>query len=322
MLKKLLQIFIFFNIFLTISYSEDVILTKIENIDIKGNSYFPLFIGAKWTWTLEMFGTKSIFNWEIIECYEITDPKNNLNKVIAFKTICKEINSEWFFIEYDNFICFYEKIDNNYQIQKLIPINPKIGDKWSENSNINIVSTITDEFIKVDTETEDKKKIGYKIFRKNIGLYDLYEIEKKDNETIYTKWTLNEFNKNEIKKQDEDIVIKNSDETYIENEISEKKKINTNEKIENEINKETENYLIKDLKNDKSYIQIGAFSILNNVIPILNKSKEYNYNVFIYLDKDNLYKLLIEIDKDEDSNLNFIKNNIEEKAFLKQKRKR
>ncbi len=325
MIKKTLIISIFLIIY-TIGYPQDVSLIKIDSCSVKGSSYFPLFVGAKWTWTLEMFGTKNTFSWEIIECYEITDSKNNLEKVIGFKTVCKEIDSEWFFIEYDGFICFYEKVDNIYEIQKIMPINPKIGDKWSENSRLNMVSTITDEFIKIDTETEDKNTIGYKIFRKDMGLYDLYEVEKKGSETVYTKWTLNEYKNISNESEKENILVKkdeNDSNSTTTTTIIKEKEIESNTTFynnEEEIN--NSDYFIKSLKSDKSYIQIGSFTTINNAIKIVNKSKKYNYNTFIYLDKDNLYKVLIEIDRDEEKNIQFIKNNIEAGAFFKKRKNR
>ncbi|HOJ64522.1 MAG TPA: hypothetical protein PLE45_08885 [Spirochaetota bacterium] len=333
MSKKILTILIFLNILFLVA-GEDVTLTKIEATSVKGNAYFPLFVGAKWTWSLEMFGSKNLFSWEIIEAYEITDLKNNLDRVIGFKTICKEIESEWFFIEKDGYISFYEKGDNGYDIQKIIPLNPKIGDRWNENFRINTISTITDEFIKIDTETEDKKTIGYKIFRKDIGLFDLYEIEKKDNDTIYTKWTLNEYKKyNENEKKD--IVINENkqdtttDNTIVtENKISEDKDIIENiDEYESKESKKIDyssdysKYFIKELNKNKSYIQIGSFSIIDNAIKILENATSYNYNIFIYFDKDGYYKVLIEIEKEEDKNIQFIRKNIEEKAFFKQRKR-
>lgn len=315
MLKKILILFISF-ITVIVTFSQDAQFTKIETTSIKGNSYFPLFVGAKWTWTLEMFGNRNVFSWEITEVYEITDPKNNLQKVIGFKTICKEIESEWFFIEYDGYICFYEKMDNGYDIQKIIPVNPKIGDKWRENFRTNSISTMTDEFVKVDTETDDKKTIGYKIFRKDIGLFDLYEIEKKDNETIYTKWTLNEYKKYGDSKNE---VVLKQDDSY--KKIENKKRVDHIIENIDEYKDDYSRYLIKELNKSKSYIQIGSFALINNALKILKNSETYNYKTFIYLDKDNYYKVLIEIDKEEEKNIQFVRRNIEEKAFFKQRRK-
>lgn len=322
---------------------------------LKGNSYFPLFSGAKWSWTLEMDGAKTDFTWEIKGIYSVTDEKNNLDGVTAFFVECKELDGTWYFIETDGFISFYEKIDTEYIITKFFPLNPKIGDKWTSNYRINTVSSVTDDFVKVDIETDDLSTIGYRLYRKNIGLFDLYELEKTDKEELMTKWTLKDyasFDSNTIPKIDNNSVTKNIiaavetssddisvkmdefetdelDSSFIppvkiiaDNDTDTEEVVSTEEpEVELLIENPEESYFIPNLDADKNYIQIGSFAMLANAINFyLDKTGIPDFELCIFKDVDGLYKVLVETDASNTSIIESVRSKIEPKSFFKQRK--
>lgn len=333
-----------------IVFSQDIKILDGTGI-LKGNSYFPLFSGAKWSWTLEMGGAKTDFTWEIKGLYNVTDEKNNLNGALAFYVECKELDGTWYFIENDGFISFYEKIDTDYILTKFFPLNPKIGDKWTSNYRINTVSSVTDDFVKVDIETDDLSTIGYRLYRKNIGLFDLYELEKTDKEELMTKWTLKDyssFDSKTIPKIDDNSLTKTiiatveassdnnlvkmdefeteeSDSTNISsvNIVSDTEDVVSTEEPEVEllIENPEESYFIPNLNSDKNYIQIGSFAMLSNAINFyLDKTGISGFKLCIFKDVDGLYKVLVETDAYDTSIIESVRNKIEPKSFFKQRK--
>ncbi|HNZ26881.1 MAG TPA: hypothetical protein PLG34_08060 [Spirochaetota bacterium] len=351
----------YFHIILLLSLCSAVFSQDIKNLDgdgvLKGNSYFPLFSGAKWSWTLEMDGAKTDFTWEIKGLYSVTDVKNNLEGVAAFYVECKELDGSWYFIENEGFISFYEKIDTEYVITKFFPLNPKIGDKWTSNYRINTVSSVTDDFVKVDIESDDLSTVGYRLYRKNIGLFDLYELEKTDKEELMTKWTLKEyssFDPNTIPKiddssssetaiasvenlsDDSSIKIDEFDENdeFYSSDNSEVSVVADKDPIDEEavsveepevellIETPEESYFIPNLKVDKNYIQIGSFAMLANAINFYldKKTGIPGFKFCIFKDVDGLYKVLIETDAYDSTIIDSIRKKIEPKSFFKQRK--
>ena len=179
---------------LTLLFAQNPTITKIDEKNIKlGNKYFYAFEGAKWEWTLDLLGSKSNFAWSIAGVYKITDTQNGLSNKIGLQSQCKQLGTTWYFIEHDGFLCKYEKNDSTYTITKFLPLSPKIGTKWIADSRQNIVTSVTDDFVKIEVEGDKKATSGYKLFRKNVGLYDLFEIEKNKNGQVTTKWTLTKY---------------------------------------------------------------------------------------------------------------------------------
>jgi hypothetical protein len=179
---------------LAVAFAENPTITKIDEKNIKlGNKYFYAFEGAKWEWTLDLLGSKSNFAWSIAGVYKITDTQNGLSNKIGLQSQCKQLGTTWYFIEHDGFLCKYEKNDSTYTITKFLPLSPKIGTKWIADSRQNIVTSVTDDFVKIEVEGDKKATSGYKLFRKNVGLYDLFEIEKNKNGQVTTKWTLTKY---------------------------------------------------------------------------------------------------------------------------------
>ena len=179
---------------LVLTFAQSPTFTKIDEKNIKlGNKYFYAFEGAKWEWTLDLLGSKSNFAWSITGVYKITDTQNGLSNKIGLQTQCRQLDSTWYFIEHDGFLCKYEKNDSTYTITKFLPLSPKIGTKWIADSRQNVVTSVTDDFVKIEVEGDKKATSGYKLFRKNVGLYDLFEIEKNKNGQVTTKWTLTKY---------------------------------------------------------------------------------------------------------------------------------
>ena len=179
---------------LALTFAQSPTFTKIDEKNIKlGNKYFYAFEGAKWEWTLDLLSSKSSFAWSVAGVYKITDSQNGLTNKIGLQTQCRQLDSTWYFIEYDGFLCKYEKNDSTYMITKFMPLTPKIGMKWIADSRQNVVTSVTDDFVKIEVEGDKKATSGYKLFRKNVGLYDLFEIEKNRNGQVTTKWTLTKY---------------------------------------------------------------------------------------------------------------------------------
>ena len=147
---------------LTFIFAEAPTITKIDEKNIKlGNKYFYAFEGAKWEWTLDLLGNKSNFAWSIAGVYKITDSQNGLANKIGLQTQCRQLDTTWYFIEYDGFLCKYEKNDSTYTITKFLPLTPKIGTKWIADSRQNVVTSVTDDFVKIEVEDDKKATSGY-----------------------------------------------------------------------------------------------------------------------------------------------------------------
>ena len=320
-MKKIILILLIISM-TSLIIAQDIIIRDIDSPDgLNGSQYFPLFVGAKWIWDVKGMGNITKINWELVSAHKITDTKNNLGDLTAFKLKIsfdieeKEMTDEFYVFEYQAFICFYRKVGNDYKIEKVIPVNPLIDNKWVANNTEYKVVERKDNTVKIESVNEEIDKYGYQIFIKDIGPYEIFEYyssgEKKEDvmmtlvdsvayEDLYEK--PQQKIAEEIPQEDKELYKENN--TPQENKKEEKPHIVLNE-----------NDYIQKLSNDKKYLQIGAFNIVYYAEELVRNAKYNGFEAKIYRDIDGFYKVLIEVNSEND--INNVKNKITKDAFIK-----
>lgn len=314
-------------------YSDPIIKRLQPTKEIKGSAYFPLFVGEKWFWEISVNENRSTMSWEIISYNIINDPSNDLKNVYGYEATGGSDIGNWYFIEYDGFICSYQLLDKNYTIVRLFPINPQIEDIWSIAGDNYSITLIDKEKVKIEYENEEEKRFGYQIFMKNVGFSELFESSKKNEGKNILKYKLTDYidnskvdltkyeeNKktdlsNEKKSEEKEIVIKEKKEDKI---TIEKKEDNTTKVI---VSNTLDNINITKLLSDRSYIQISSFNSSKNALNYSESLRLSGFSPKILEDFDGYYKVVLDTTSDEKEFLELIRNKIEKKAFIKQRKK-
>ncbi len=174
--KTLLIAFFMFNLFFLNAQSSLLATEVAAPSGLKGSDFFPLFVNAKWTWSVKGIEGVDKVTWEIPGAFILNDSSKNLSNVLAFKIVCRELNEEWYAFEHDGYICFLKNGDNE-QIEKILPVNPKLEDQWTNGDYNFNVSVIEDNMVKVEYINNDASKYGYFMFVKNIGPYEKFDYE-------------------------------------------------------------------------------------------------------------------------------------------------
>ncbi|HPO50085.1 MAG TPA: SPOR domain-containing protein [Spirochaetota bacterium] len=299
------------------SYAGNPIIKKVPPTkDIKGGDYFPLFMGEKWTWEISVNEVKSTMSWEIISYSLINDLSNDLKNVYGFEATAGSELPNWFFIEYDGFICSYGQSDSAYLITRLFPANPQLGDKWSVSGDNYSVTEINEQRVKVEYENEEEGRFGYQVFKKGVGFDELFESSKKgDGKNILKYKLLNHIDISKVDFSKYAFEEKKEDTRSLENT---EKKDNKEEEVK--IDKNTD-YNISSLSKELSYIQIASFNSSTNANNYSLKIVALGYSPKIFKDKDGYYKVLVDATSDEKVFLEKIKKDVEKNAFIKQRKK-
>lgn len=327
-MKRIIVILIiFFNINLIFS------LITVKDIDspkdLKGSNYYPLFVGAKWSYDVTGNADLTKDTREIVSVHSITDSSSDIKDLTAFKIKEAESNNEWYAFEYNGYICYYKT-----EIEKILPINPTLQDKWTSNSINCRISESESNMVKVEYMDEKNSKYGYQIFALNVGPKEIYEYKSNDKKELNMKLTANvAFNEQKnLNSTDKTIIAKTENKEIVENKKTEDTKEIIKENKEAEIKKEekkaestieyddndlTKNDYITTLVKNKTYIQIGAFKVNFYAKQALLKAREAGYNAKIYQDKNGLNKVIIEIPKDANKVLKEIRVKIIKDAFIK-----
>ena len=134
MKKIIIIMFLFFT--LSFVFGDDFIISETNAPDsLKGNSYFPLFIGAKWSWAVKGLKNIKSINWEITSAYLINNKSLNINNLLAFKIVASEINEEWYVFENEGYLCYLKEIDGANKIEKIFPVDPHLEDEWMNDND-------------------------------------------------------------------------------------------------------------------------------------------------------------------------------------------
>jgi hypothetical protein len=321
--------------------------------DLKGSIFFPLFTGAKWTWSVKGIEGVDTVTWTIDKAYILSDKTNNLTNILGFKVVCKELSEEWYAFEYDGYICFIKNEDNP-AVERILPLNPKLEDQWTNADFSFNIAAVEDNMVKVEFINDDASKYGYYMFVKDIGPYEKfdYEISADVNKDIkmtvtdnvdyktlkYENLASNTTNKEESvntqnnkntqpddanKNQTIDNTDKSSSSSSSSSENTNKKteKDNTNKTISEtkpQITEIPDADYIKKLDPSKIYIQIGAFNMLFNAKDLLNTAKSKGYSAKAFKDTDGYYKILIIVDKGKEKDLlKKVKDSFVKDAYIK-----
>jgi len=285
---------------------EDISIQKSElKTEVKGGNYFPLFVGQKWIWEVSINEVKDRVKWEIISFNLISDKKISLDKIYGYEVASEESTDHWYLIEYNGYICTYnpnEDIDS--RITKLLPLNPKIGDMWTTlNDNYNITEMDKDK-VKIQYENEEEGRFGYQIFKSGVGLYEMFEASKKNDNNSILKYNLLEY----------------TDISKINSTDSESKKIDDSKNVKNKTTyKNIEDIKIIKLLPEKLYVQVSSFNSSKNAQNYANNLLLSGYNPKIFQDKDGYFKILLDTTSDEKEFINKIRKDIEKDAFIKQR---
>jgi len=329
------KIFLFLFLFLFLSlifnfclFSQDAVITDLSSDSkLYGGKYFPIFIGSEWNW--EVKGKERTMNmeWKIISKHNINDPQNNLKDTTGFKVkvlfkqndkTIDELSSELFIIITDGFIINYEKSDKTYKLEKIIPIEPKIGMSWDFGGTKYKITEINDNSVKVESSNEALDKFGYQLFIKNTGPFEIYEFSPKSNdETFITLLKSTSF-----KGTSNETAAAVKEETTAPIPVapvvtSEKTDIETPKKMENtntdpaKKNDDNKDFYIKTLSSSKKYLQLGAFNMNYYAEDFVKKLTGLGYTSKIYLDSDGFFKVLLETD-----NPDALKKELKEKNGL------
>jgi hypothetical protein len=319
-MKKIAFLLIIFNICLFLYSQEPVITDLMSDSKLYGTVFFPIFVGEKWNWEMSLNGKTTNMFWNIVSMHTINDPSNNLKNVIGFKTLIRfnsdgkdisELNDEFYLIINDNFISNYKKIDKGYEIEKMLPINPKINDTWIFENSTYKITEISGNSIKVESQNQKEGKTGYQLFVKDTGPFEIYENDSIKKEEIFlTLLESSSFqqpnnataveNKPNAKDQDNTVSSKTSEITTSQN--TNKERIFTD--------------YITLLVKDKKYIQIGAFNITYNAENLAYNVKSAGFPSKIFQDKDGFYKVLVETN-DPIGTIKSLKDKTGIKGYLK-----
>ena len=154
-MKKII-ILIFLIMLSVFIFAEGVSITDINSPEeLKGNTFFPLFVGAKWVWDIKGMGELTRITWEITSAHIINDNSNDMNNIMAFKIEAKELNDNWYLMEHDGYICSYKKTRNKYKIERILPINPQLEDNWVDNDNHFSIVAFEENMLKVELIERD-----------------------------------------------------------------------------------------------------------------------------------------------------------------------
>ena len=405
-MKKII-ILIFLIMLSVFIFAEGVSITDINSPEeLKGNTFFPLFVGAKWVWDIKGMGELTRITWEITSAHIINDNSNDMNNIMAFKIEAKELNDNWYLMEHDGYICSYKKTRNKYKIERILPINPQLEDNWMDDDNHFSIVAFEENMLKVELINEEDDIYGYQMFILNVGPYEIFQYmtildEQQDlRMTLIDNVSYEDMNKkseeiDSIKSETEETKIIETEsaeleeiepetepletdtiesstaeiediesdaaltETFdsesteldtietdaIESSTAEIEDIESDTRLIETIDTETveafdsetkesdiieieekkeldvtEDDYIDSLSKGKKYIQIGAFSVVNNAHNMLIKAKDLGYKAKIYKDSyDDYNKILIEITDSEDRILKDIRKTIASDAFMKQR---
>ncbi|HOV13552.1 MAG TPA: SPOR domain-containing protein [Spirochaetota bacterium] len=290
---------ILFFVYLPLFSQTSASIKKVSPIkNISGSIYFPLFVGQKWVWEISVNEKKNKMSWEIISYNIINDVSNDLKDIYGYEVTAGDEIGNWYFIEYDGFICSYNlKEDANYQITRLFPINPQVGEVWNFLQDNYSISEIDEDKVKVQYENEEEGRFGFQVFKKNIGLSEMFESSKKNDGNNILKYTLLEYNKI-------------SDVIFSKYEVSDEKKSTV----------KNEDFIIQELSKESLYVQVSSFNSSKNALAYSNNLKSKGFNPKIFQDKDGYYKILLDSTSDEKTFIEKVRKDVEKSAFIKQRK--
>ena len=297
-MKKIVFLFVIFNFCLYLFPQEPVITDLTSDSKLYGTAFFPIFVGEKWNWEMILGGKTTNILWNIVSMHTINDPSNNLTNVIGFKTLIRfysegkevsELNDEFYLIINDNFISNYKKIENGYEIEKMLPAKPKINDSWTFENTTYKITEISGNSIKVESQNQKEGKTGYQLFVINTGPFEIYENDSIKKEEIFLT-LLESSSFQQLNNETEAENIPNTKDQ----EISVSPKTSDNTLPQNSKKERIFSDYITSLAKDKKYIQLGAFNITYNAENFALKVKSSGFTSKIFQDKDGFYKVLVE----------------------------
>lgn len=354
-IKKIFFIILIVLISYTV-FSDEVLITEISDPEnLKGSDFFPLFVGGKWVWTVQGNSEVNEIVWEIKSSHIINYKTMFIENVLGFKMVVtgnsdgqKVFTEERYLFEFDGYICSLIPSGKTYELHRMIPVDPRIEDEWMNNDEKFNVAVVEENMVKVEYITDDASRYGYYMFISDVGPYKIYDYLTGGSDTKYTEMTIIDNvsytdlgkvkDKKTADKKDDEVVKEDTvkDEEVVKEDTKKDEEVvkeNTvkDEEVEKEDDKEEEYYadeeedkydVIDDdyldkLVKGKKYVQIGAYSILDNAAEMMNKSREYGYKTKIYIDDDGFYKVLILVDSNESAVIKQIKKSFVADAFFK-----
>ncbi len=300
------------------------IITEVKSDET--NPYFPLVIGQKWVYSVKTKNTETITNWVISAAESITDSENGLNAVVGYKVNVQPTNEVFYFINFEGFICKYEKSETgNYMIKRLLPESANTDYNWISNDTTFIITEMNDTEIRVEYISNTDLFSGYNIFKKNIGPNEMYiyEIASADKNDFLYKLTESNIDR-EVQTTTKTVTetVKTTEVVTVETEpVIETKTIEKTKETPKEIKNFTTVKELPVLNTNYYYIQAGSFVIKNNALRVCSDLLARGYQAIVYEDADSLYKVLIEGQTDMELNHKRVKEEINAGAFIKKRLK-
>ncbi|MCG8570707.1 MAG: hypothetical protein MJB14_11260 [Spirochaetes bacterium] len=314
--------FFLFIISISLFTSGGLELKKISPPDqLSGSSYFPLFIGEKWSWKVHSNQVSNV-DWEIIDCYLMIDRMNGIKGNIVYELHKGNQGGRFFLFEHQGFICEYYYTESQLKYTKLLPLHPQIGMDWQNGRRTFTISELNKNLIKVEIIEKNRDK-NFIIFQKSKGPIEFTVVDLKQNQKyLYQLYKYHPFSNltklsvlpkvEDINKQFENEFVKKASEIIMDEDID----------IVNEIEPfidSLEKYRINELNRKHAYIQVGAYQFKKNAQSMVIKLVEKKYPVVVWLDQDGTYKVLLQLEKITQSYLSLIQKEITPHAFIKKR---
>ncbi len=364
-MKKTINLFILILSCSMLSAQPQIRVAEQDN-EIRGSSFLPLSLNNRWVLetdnAYENSGFPQVISWHLGQIVKITDPQYNINNHTAYKiTPAEGENSEVYFIEHDGFICSYQPdIDGKYFIERLVPINPFLGDIWISKGLQYTVVEVDANFLKIQFSNEilldmtapsNEVKSGYVIYAHGFGFYELFYYNATDNQQHFATYIINQqgsdvarrttprVDQNDSNNQSSSSssstrssssssssssVSRSSSSSSSSSSVSRSSSSSSSSSITTANNNPAETTDIRTitrLTQGKSYIQLGAFRNMANAANLLDNARSRGFEVVAWRDTDGMIKILIETTPDRArAMLDRAKNAISSGAFLRQMR--
>ncbi len=355
-MKKMISV-----LFIIISIGTLAAQVKITNdpsqdIQVRGSIYLPLILNTVWHLESDEVHDGAEFppyiHWELKRIVRIADPSLGINNLRAYESHTGDGDISYF-LEFDGFICSYQQgSDDKWYLERLIPVNPVIGDLWISQGIQYTVIEMDSDLLKVQFSNElsydtaepvTDIKSGYILYAKNIGFSELffyntfsgeqyfvtYKLKNNQSKIIALSEGVNEAPGDDMKiiEVDKDTKLIDKNELFkpldksskTEAEDTSNKKISET-KISSKDSNESKEGLKSNpqLKKDKTYIQIGAFKNRKNADEITKRAVQQNYRTVVLVENGGLIRVLIEIDPAQTTGvLQKVRQSINKESFIK-----